>query len=366
MELSSFFKNSIVNSSDYKAIQPQSHHTSENLNNNVYVFNKDAVNETFNSLVAKTEEEYNSLSSISNTENKVKKPAHEATKQEIYLKYMDFKSQILRKFLEYDSFMESIMTEEEKSKTSENNNDTNKTPNKEELMGILKTEDEDAVSKSEKPETGTIKNVTEEAKLKLVQVKRVSPVNLLEIYSIFTSIEVGFKSTKFSEYLKVQKKASANTRKWYRKYFKYFFVVDGILRYLDPNSKLPIEIIKDFEELMILKAYTPLETENESEQKQTSIFPLGTTGKTQFSHEMFLSGTNLVGYSLFLVSVEKNHLIDFVQNLQQIAIKKYGADSVRSELPQVELDELYECLYGSKKPEPLMKLYEYGSYNVNW
>ncbi|CAI8501791.1 unnamed protein product [Hanseniaspora opuntiae] len=338
MEVSSFFKNSIVNSSDYKAIQPQNYHNGDNINNNEYIFNKEAVNETFNTLVAKTEKEYNSLVLTSTTENKVKKPAHEASKQEIYLKYMDFKSQVLKKFLEYDK----------------------------ESMGILKADDEDAVSKDEKAETGTIKNVTEEAKLKLVQVKRVSPVNLLEIYSIFTSIEVGFKSTKFSEYLKVQKKASANTRKWYRKYFKYFFIVDGILKYLDPKSKLPIEIMKDFEELMITKAYTPLETENASEQKETSVLPPGTTGKSQFSHEMFLSGTNLVGYSLFLPSVEKQHLIDFVQNLQQIAIEKYGADSVRSELPQAELDELYEFLHGSKKPEPLMKLSEYGTYNVNW
>lgn len=366
MEVSSFFKNSIVNSSDYKAIQPQNYHNGDNINNNEYIFNKEAVNETFNTLVAKTEKEYNSLVLTSKSENKVKKPAHEASKQEIYLKYMDFKSQVLKKFLEYDSFMESIMTEEEKPKINQNNNDTNKTPSKEESMGILKADDEDAVSKDEKAETGTIKNVTEEAKLKLVQVKRVSPVNLLEIYSIFTSIEVGFKSTKFSEYLKVQKKASANTRKWYRKYFKYFFIVDGILKYLDPKSKLPIEIMKDFEELMITKAYTPLETENASEQKETSVLPPGTTGKSQFSHEMFLSGTNLVGYSLFLPSVEKQHLIDFVQNLQQIAIEKYGADSVRSELPQAELDELYEFLHGSKKPEPLMKLSEYGTYNVNW
>lgn len=376
MEVSSFFKNSIVKNSDYKAMQLQNEPKEQSINTNEFIFNKESVDETFNALVNKTEKEYNSLINLnSSTNKKVKKPAHEATKKDIYLKYMDFKSQILKKFLEYDSFMEGIMADEDKPTLKEETNATTKVVGNKEAsaskvnsVSAINSEEEDLTSKHEKTETGTIKHVTEEAKLKFVQVKRVSPVNLLEIYSIFTDIEVGFKSTKYSEYLKVQKKASANTRKWYRKYFKYFFIVDGILKYLDLNSKLPIEIIKDFEELMIQKATNPLpvKTGDADESKEASVLPSATTGKSQFSHEMFLTGTNLIGYSLFVVSVEKAHLIDFVKHLQQIAIRKYGANSVRPELQQSELDELYDYLHGSKKPEPLMKPSEYGSYNSNW
>lgn len=372
MEVSSFFKNSIVNNGDYKALQPNNEPAEQSVQTSEFIFSKEAVDETFNALVTKTEKEYNSLVSLNaGNDKKVKKPAQEATKKDIYLKYMDFKSQILKKFLEYDSFMESIMGDENKPKIKDGKSTPKLTDNKDTSkkagsVSVINSEEEDT-TKAEKTETGTIKHVTEEAKLKFVQVKRVSPVNLLEIYSIFTDIEVGFKSTKYSEYLKVQKKASANTRKWYRKYFKYFFIVDGILKYLDPESKLPIEIIRDFEELMIQKATNPLSSQetDAEEKKEPSVAPT-TAGKAQFSHEMFLSGTNLIGYSLFVVSVEKPHLIDFVTNLQQIAIKKYGANSVRPELQQAGLDELYEYLHGNNKPEPLMKPEEYKAYNSNW
>lgn len=81
---------------------------------------------------------------------------------------------------------------------------------------------------------------------------------------------------------------------------------------------------------------------------------------------MFLSGTNLSGYSVFMVNVRKEDFEDFIKSLHQKIITNYGPNSIKPELSSSELDAVYEKLMGSTRPEPLMILQEYKSYNPNW
>lgn len=302
------------------------------------------------------------------TTNQVTKPKKVPTTAEVYEKYIHFKNHILSQFVEYDKFMESLnIASETTVKHTQLSNNT-------------KTPASSSTKKSENTEssvTTAAANNSPVANTDEPNVKRVPPMTLTDTYVLFTDIKTSFKSTKFSDFLKITTSGSSNTRKWYRKYFRYFFVVDGLLQFIDPEHKLPIEVLKDFEDLMIQKAITPLpgsqdklEGENDeikaTEDEKSSTPLVQQQNLNRFSHEMFLSGTNMNGYSIFMTSVKKEDFYDFVKSLHQKIIAKYGPSSINPELSDSYIDVVYDKLLGTRRPEPLMALQEYKCYNSNW
>mgnify|MGYP003366125164 FL=1 len=378
MDVSGFFTSAVFSNDEYK--NKKNSQTPQKLNSldgdNSGLPDPSEMNKEIKELLQKYEGD-NKKKELS-TGNEVSKPKKLPTNQEIYDKYESFKQHILSQFVQYDKFMEQIILRKEGDDTSLNkqdsNNNNNNSSSSSDKTGALNNKNEATKSTTPGNKNNTSNtnnsnnnnNSNEET-----SVKRLPPLNLVDTYVIFTSINTSFQSTKYSEFLKIKTTGASNTKKWYRKYFRYFFVVDGILEFLDPESKLPIEVLKDFEDLMIQKATTPKPSDNEGDagQSDKSVSPdskeksptpgvqpsnISNNNANRFSHEMFLSGTNLTGYSIFMSNVKRNDFIDFIKCLHTKIISKYGPTSVIPELSDIALDTLYEKLIGSGRPEPLM------------
>lgn len=380
MEVSGFFTSSLFSNDEYKSkkkrnskpIQP----TNPSANSNDFLPDGEEMNKEIQTLLQNYEGD--TKKKLPNNNNLVNKTKKLPTNQEIYEKYVSFKKHILSQFVEYDHFMDTVIL---------NNEDTDiakgSTSNGTSITSNTKIENPALASTVNKFNIkSATNNNSANTSINDEHIKRVSPLNLVDTYVVFTDIKTSFKTTKFSDFLKIKTSATSNTRKWYRKYFKYFFIVDGMLQYLDPDHNLPIEVLKDLEDLMIQKATTPSNSSTSSlldpSQEEDATKPDGeektptpaqqatANNNNRFSHEMFLSGTNLTGYSIFMVSVRKEDFEDFIKSLHQKIIANYGPKSIKPELSLSDIDAVYERLMGSKRPEPLMALKEYKSYNPNW
>ncbi|XBW36146.1 hypothetical protein QEN19_001724 [Hanseniaspora menglaensis] len=402
MEVSGFFSSSVLSNDDYKSQKKQNIQSPKKISQEQSSCVPDpaemnrGIQELLKTHELQTQRKDREIKNI------VKKPSKQPSKKEIYNKYQSFKQNILSLLADYDDFInQSVMSENGAEKSDfasesaklappinaalvDKRNDSNEfhdsnslettvPSNTDKTLEAKRGISDDAAKNNSSKEMPT--NISVIQRGEETSIKRVSPMNLMDTYIIFTDIKTSFKTTKYSDFLKINITYSSNTKKWYRKYFKYFYVVNGMLQFLDPDHKLPIEVLKDFEDLMIQKATTPVVNDEmaeseaigaEKKEEKAPTPPLQQTNTNKFSHEMFLSGTNMLGYSIFMTSVKKEDFEDFITTLHKRIIVKYGPETIKADLKEDEISQEYEILVGSKRPEPLMSFQPYTAYNKNW